>query len=159
MNITLETRLSQLWQEYPETELRWNEWAPSFAQLGNPVMRNVVAKTTSIEQAAKLSGLNPGELLNKVRAATGAARDPSLPEWLNEANITQRIDADAMLATGVHPVGLVRQTAAALAPGELLELKSSFRPDPLIELMKREGCRVHSLETAPGRHATYFTRT
>lgn len=159
MNITLETRLSQLWQAYPETEARWNEWAPSFAQLANPVMRQAVAKTTSIEQAAKLSGVNPGELMNKVRAATGEARDPSLPEWLNEANIAERIDADAMLATGVHPVGLVRQTAAALAPGALLELKSSFRPDPLIELMKREGCLVHSIETAPGRHATYFTRT
>lgn len=159
MNVTLDTRLSELWREFPETEARWNEWAPSFAQLANPAMREAVARTTSIESAAQLAGLNPGELLNRIRGVTGVARDPSLPAWLIEANISERIDADAMLATGVHPVGLVRQTAAALAPGALLELKSSFRPDPLIELMKREGCQVHSLETSPGRHATYFTRT
>lgn len=159
MNVTLDTRLSELWRAFPETEARWNEWAPAFAQLVNPAMREAVARSTSIESAAQLAGLNPGELLDRIRAVTGVPRDPSLPAWLVEANIAERIDADAMLATGVHPVGLVRQTAATLAPGALLELKSSFRPDPLIELMRREGCHVHSIETSPGRHATYFMRT
>lgn len=159
MTVTLETRLDQLWQQHPETQAHWDEWAPAFASITNPAIREAVAKSTTVERAANLAGLNPGELLQRIRAFTGDARDPSLPDWFREENITQRIDADAMLATGVHPVGLVRQTAAALAPGAIMELKSSFRPDPLIELMKREGCAVLSLESAPGRHATYFTRT
>ena len=159
MTITLETRLDQLWQHYPETRAHWNQWAPNFASITNPAVLEAVAKATTIERAASLAGLHPGELLQRIRAVTGAQPDPSLPPWLREENIAHRIDADAMLATGVHPVGLVRQTAAAIAPGAILELKSSFRPDPLIELMKREGCSVHSLEAAPGRHATYFTRS
>lgn len=159
MAITLETRLSQLWQDYPETSARWNEWVPAFASLTNETLRAAVARTTSIEQAASLSGLNPGELLGRIRTVTGVERDPNLPDWLREERIEERVDADAMLATGVHPVGLVRQTAGRLDPGAILELKSSFRPEPLIELMRREGCAVHSLEVAPGRHATYFTRT
>lgn len=159
MTITLDTRISQLWQEHPETRLHWDEWAPAFASLTNETMRETVAKSTSIERAANLSGIHPGELLARIRSAAGDTRDASLPDWLREEDVTERIDADAMLATGVHPVGLVRQKAGALAPGALLELKSSFRPDPLIELMKREGCEVHSLETSPGRHATYFMRT
>jgi hypothetical protein len=159
MTITLDTRLSQLWESYPATREHWDDWAPAFARLTNAAMRETVAKSTSIEQAANLSGLHPGELLARIRTVTGDARDPSLPDWLREENITDRIDADSMLATGVHPVGLVRQKCAALAPGALLELKSSFRPDPLIELMKREGCQVHCFEPSPGRHATYFMRT
>jgi hypothetical protein len=159
MNVSLDTRLSQLWQDYPETEARWNEWAPGFKQLANPAMRSAVAQATSIEMAAKLCGLNPGDLLNRIREATGAKRSPDAPAWFDEANVVERIDADAMLATGVHPVGRVRQAAASLAPGRLLELRSSFRPDPLIELMKREGCEVYCVEASPGRHATYFTRT
>lgn len=159
MTITLDTRLSQLWDEHPETRVHWDEWAPAFASLTNETMRASVAQATSIEQAANLSGIHPGELLARIRAVTGEARDPSLPEWLREEKVCDRIDADAMLATGVHPVGLVRQTVARLESGALLELKSSFRPDPLIELMKREGCEVHSVETSPGRHVTYFKRT
>ena len=49
------------------------------------------------------------------------------PDWLNPENITEMIDADAVLATGVHPLGKVKQAAAALKPGAIVVLTSGFQ--------------------------------
>lgn len=81
------------------------------------------------------------------------------PVWLAAERVAVVIDADRMLEGGEHPVGRVKQAAAALAPGGIVQLESSFRPEPLIEMMIREGLAVYSQEAAPGRHTTYFCRT
>ena len=90
--------------------------------------------------------------------AEAPANDGPAPGWLAEDRIRVEIDADAMLETGEHPVGKVRQSVANLHAGEIVRLTSSFRPAPLIETMARGGVAVYSAEVAPGRHATYFCR-
>ncbi|HTP33868.1 MAG TPA: hypothetical protein VMJ75_16930 [Candidatus Acidoferrales bacterium] len=58
-----------------------------------------------------------------------------------------------MLEGGVHPIGKIREAVGALGPGEVVVLRSGFRPEPLIEII-RAGATVHS--SVQG--ATHYTR-
>lgn len=174
--ITPETKVGALLEAYPGIEDHLIAWVPAFSKLKNPILRKTVAKVATLEQAARIGGIGTKELLQRLREAVGQtaaesacgggcghasgapAESGPAPEWLAEERVRAEIDADAMLETGEHPIGKVRQTVANLRTGEILRLTSSFRPVPLIETMARAGMAVYSAEVAPGRHATYFCR-
>jgi len=58
----------------------------------------------------------------------------------------------------VHPLGKVRECAASLKDGELVCLRSSFRPEPLLDAMARGGFSVCCVPNQPGGHVTYVSR-
>ncbi len=64
------------------------------------------------------------------------------PPWLHEDRITCVIDAGAMLQTGEHPIGRVRQAAAELPPGGIVKILVPFRPAPLLDTLARAGYSV-----------------
>ena len=160
-----ETTVGALLEAYPEVESVLVGMAPAFAKLRNPIVRRTVAKVATLEQAARIGGVSLQAMILKLREATGQ-RGADLPvfepietkgddwAWLAQGCIVAEIDADAMLERGVHPIGKVREAVGALGPGEVVVLRSSFRPEPLIETMRRGGAVVHS--SAQG--ATHFTR-
>ncbi len=159
--ITAETKLSAMLETYPAVSEALLSMVPPLALLQNPVLRQAVIETTTLEQAAQLAGLDVRDLVTKLRKAAGetdAPADPDAPAWLATGVVRLTIDAAAMLATGVHPIGKVRESAAALRPGEVVRLTSPFRPEPLIETMRRAGFAVYSAETAPGNHLTSIAR-
>jgi hypothetical protein len=80
------------------------------------------------------------------------------PDWVKRDLIRHEIDADSMLERGVHPIGKVRESSASLHPGEIVLLKSSFRPEPLLESMRQRGFTVFCAESSPGRHETFITK-
>jgi hypothetical protein len=146
-------------------------WVPAFARLRNPILRKTVAKVATLEQAARIGGVSVRDLVRKLREATGqpgleildapggsADAFAETPAWLKEGLVRFTIDADSMLEHGEHPIGKVRQSVAALAQGEIVRLTSSFRPEPLIDTMRRGGLAVYATESPPGRHVTYFSR-
>jgi hypothetical protein len=77
--------------------------------------------------------------------------------WLTSDRVVEEIDADAMLERGVHPIGKIRETVGVLGPGEVVVLRSSFRPQPLIETLRRAGAAVHSSMQGT-THLTWFGR-
>jgi hypothetical protein len=166
--ITPETKIGALLEAYPEVEQILIAWAPAFEKLRNPILRKTVAKVATIEQAARIGGVSVREMVCKLREAVGQT-GPEVAEdvpatqsdgagWLARCAIADDIDADDMLARGVHPGGRVRQGAAKLKPGEVIRLKSSFRPEPLIHAMREGGFEVHSFAASPNRYVTYFGR-
>lgn len=166
--ITPDTKVGELLAAYPGVEEHLIAWAPAFAKLRNPILRRTVAKIATLEQAARVGGISVRDLVRRLREAVGqpageadaAATEASeeTPAWVNDEHVRFAIDADAMLETGVHPIGKVRACAAELRPGELIKLTSSFRPEPLLETMRRGGLTVYCAEFTPGRHATYMAR-
>jgi TusA-related sulfurtransferase len=62
------------------------------------------------------------------------------------------IDPDKM------PIVTVLQRAATLQPGEMLELVTTFLPAPGIEIMKRKGLLVWSVQQAPELIRTYVSK-
>jgi hypothetical protein len=165
--INPETKVGALLEAYPGIEEQLIAMAPEFARLKNPVLRKTVARVATLEQAAKVGGIPVRDLVRRLREAVGqeagevaaAAAAPvngKPPAWLREERVRFEIDADSMLKTGEHPIGKVRECVARLEAGEVVRLTSSFRPEPLLEVMRRGGNEVYSAETSPGRHVTYI---
>jgi hypothetical protein len=165
-----ETTVGALLEAYPELESALIEMAPAFAKLRNPVVRRTVAKVATLEQAAKIGGISLQSMILQLRNLTGQSVQelPVLePEheassdnasWLTAGRIVEEIDADAMLERGIHPIGKIREAVAALAPGEVVVLRSSFRPQPLIETLRNAGAAVHS-SSEGAAHLTWFGRS
>lgn len=167
--INPETKVGALLEAYPGIDETLIAWVPAFAKLRNPILRKTVAKVATLEQAAKVGGVSVRDLVRKLREATGQAAqdlpaDSSRPEpseppaWLDRGRVEATLDADAMLKTGEHPIGKMRQAAGSLTRGGIVRLKSSFRPEPLIQSMIHAGYEVYSVEEAAGEHATYVAR-
>ncbi len=171
--ITPQTKVGELLEAFPGLDDTLAEWVPAFRKLKNPVLRRTVAKVATLEQAARVGGVSVRDLVLKVREATGQPAEASngevpaaetasdgdeLPAWLDPSRVRYSIDADKMLETGEHPIGLVRRYLASLEEGELIQLASSFRPEPLIELMSKSGVAVYCRQDGPGRYITWFCR-
>ncbi len=166
--ITPDTKVGALLEAYPGIEELLIARVPAFEKLRNPILRKTVAKVASLDQAARMGGIGVRELVCTLRKAVGqepgdelpaeetASPPSSLPAWAAAGQERFVIDADSMLAAGVHPIGKVRQCSASLKPKEFLKLTSSFRPEPLLDAMSESGYAVYSHETSPGSHVTYI---
>jgi hypothetical protein len=163
------TKVGDLLDAYPGMEEVLIGIAPAFSKLRNPILRKTVAKLATLEQAAKIGGVTVREIVAKLREAAGQGGDeiaetpaPACAEpppcWFSESRVGMRVDADAMLEQGVHPLGLVMQSASKLERGAIIRIESGFRPEPLIEKMQAQGLAVWSRETSPGRHVTDICR-
>jgi len=75
--------------------------------------------------------------------------------WLASGQVVEEVSADRMLERGEHPIRRIRESVAALEPGQALLLHSSFRPEPLMETMRRAGVAVHCVAEGPV-YVTYF---
>lgn len=167
--ICADTKVGPMLDAYPALEEVLISLAPPFAKLRNPMLRRTVAKVATLAQAARIGGLPVNELVRKLRESVGQtscnstgagadAHDTGEPEWVLRSRVAHDLDGDEMLEAGVHPIAKVRNCAQSLASGEVIRLTTSFRPEPLIDVMREAGIGVYSAETAPGRHTTWFTK-
>jgi len=169
MSLTIDagTRIGALIAAHPEVQASLVEWIPALDPLNNPAL-----DTTSLERAAAMGGLEARELVERLRSLTGqpepepavcncqhGATTPEepMPEWVSSVAVVEVIDADAMLATGVHPIGTIRAAAAALDVGQAVRMNVGFRPEPLMEKMRSAGFRVWCGQLQPGRHSVFVT--
>jgi hypothetical protein len=162
------TTVGALLDAYPEAEAVLIDLAPAFEKLRNPVVRRTVAKVATLEQAAKIGGVSLRTLIGKLRECTGqggaevlpasgGGNSDAVPAWVVSGRVVEEVDAEAMLERGVHPIGKVREAVRGLAPGEVVVLRAPFRPEPLIDTMRRSGALVYCAPA--GRcHVTYLAR-
>ena len=164
------TKVGPLLDRYPQLEDILIGLAPPFKKLRNPLLRKGVAKVASLKQAAAVGGLPVEELVNKLRAAVGqeaiASEHPSesisyfsaQPEWFAASKLMISIDERAADQDRM-PIVAVLQEATRLRPGEMLELVTTFLPAPGIEIMKRKGLRVWSVQQDPNLIRTYVSKS
>jgi len=165
-------KVAALLEAYPALEEVLIAQAPAFERLRNPVLRRTVARVATIEQAAAIAGLSGRDLVTTLRRAAGQPVDEAvagesaagtgdddgpLPTWVDPARVRRVIDADAILAGGAAPLASVFEAARALDGDDLLEIRVSFRPVPLVESLERQGytCHVHA---AAGGFVTYVKK-
>ena len=170
--ITPETKIGALLDAYPGIEEVLIAWVPAYSKLKNPILRRTVVKVATLDQAAKVGGVNIRDLLHKLREATGqgtldtasassavaTGETGELPSWLDKGRVCYNLDADSLLETGEHPIGRIRKYLSAGEVGQIIRLTSSFLPAPLIDSMRKSGLAVWTTETEPGCHTTYITR-
>ncbi len=168
--ITPATKVAELLAAYPELETTLIEVSPVFAKLKNPVLRRTIARVTSLARAAEVAGLPARDLVVRLREAAGldgAFDEPPAAEscacggestaWADPGRVCWTVDADAMLATGTHPVGEVLIRAGELQGDALGLLRSSFKPAPLVEKLESAGYRVATV-SGDGGFATFIGR-
>ena len=169
LSINAQTKIGELLDAYPQLEETLLELSPTFAKLKNPILRRTVARIATLEQAARMAGLSPQNLVARLREAAGppsgaveiaadgaaTAAQPA-PGWIVAGRVVETIDADTMLESGEHPLGHLARGADKLGPGELICVQSSFRPVPLVETLAQRGVEGCITDKGGGRFATYF---
>jgi hypothetical protein len=163
------TKVAALLERYPELEAVLIGLAPPFKKLKNPILRRSVARIASLEHAAAVGRIPVVELVNRLREAAGqAALAPeacgdaasyftSQPAWFDAGKIKASIE-ERLSDPHKMPVTQLLEAAARLAPGEIVELITTFIPAPGIEVMKKKGFLVWSAMENPELIRTYVTR-
>ena len=154
--ISPETKVGDLLEAYPESENVLIRLAPKFKALRNPVLRRTVAKVTSLEQAARVGGIQVSELVLALRQELGVEGDTmgegvsagpdERPQWVDGAEPGATIDADELLSSGKTPVAEASQALAELGNGGILRITAEFQPAPLIDALRAKGHEVYASE-------------
>jgi Domain of unknown function (DUF1858)./Uncharacterized conserved protein (DUF2249). len=169
-NITPDTKVAELLNDYPELEEMLKAFSPAFAALKNPVLRKTVAKVTSLQQAAKVGNVNVVEMVSTLRKEVGMAsleenfhsgyEDHPVPVAKKgpDTAVTFTLDVRPIIDAGDHPKDAVLAQAEKLRPGECMEFIAPFPPIPLINLLQKRGYKITMLAPTEGIVRTYVER-
>ncbi|MER3480262.1 MAG: hypothetical protein C4327_07195 [Meiothermus sp.] len=165
-----EMKVSEVLERHPELLGVLVEASPAFARLKNPLLRRTMPRLVSVAQAARIGGLEPAALVERLNRALGieptreaeAPPDESLlgtpaPAWL-ERPIGFRLDVRPILAAGGEPFGAIMAAAQEVPEGERLILEAPFEPIPLYRVMRKKGFAAWCEQVGPEHYRVHFLR-
>jgi hypothetical protein len=164
------TKVGALLDEYPELEEVLIGIAPPFKKLKKTLLRKSVAKVATLQQAATVGRVPVDELVNKLRVAVGQAPIASedvgdtvsyfsdQPDWFDAAKIVASIDERDAGEKDPMPLATLLQKATRLKQAEIVELTTTFIPAPGIDIMKKKGFLVWSVQEESELIRTYFSK-
>ena len=161
MEITFDTKVGELLDAYPFLEEELIKINPRFKKLKNPILRRTVAKIATLKQAARVGGMESLELVNKIRAILGepplqqqidvADDQEKTPNWITKEPVAI-LDANELLDQGKNPLAELNKALKSVRQDDMVLLKADFRPEPLIEEMKKRGHEIFVQQNG----ATFF---
>ena len=152
--ITKDWKVSQVLDSYPATLDAFLEVSPHFSKLKNKVLRKTIARRVTLEQAARVGGVNVNNLLMKLNMKAGLDMDTNK---LTESNIEHEernvvpdfrevlLDVRPVIESGTDPFKSIIRTVKEMNEDEMLHLINSFEPVPLYSVMHTKGY-THSSE-------------
>jgi len=165
--ITPQTMVGDMLENYPELEDKLIEIAPIFEKLKNPILRKTVAKVATLKQAATIGNVQIGDLINQLREAIGqdsinvkndAPPKEAKPDWAKKENVKMEYDAFIDLENGIHPAGRVTKEIHDITGDELYLLLTPFVPAPLIQMVEEKGYDVYIDDLGEQMFETYIKR-
>jgi len=165
LQITPKMKVSELLDNFPDLEDKLIEIVPSFNKLQNPILRETLAKVTTLQQVSNVGGVSLADLINKLRLATGQNKidvdeekssKNQQPNWISDENIKITYDARTDLENGKHPLAKLTKEISTLNDNELYLLITPFLPGPLINVVKEQGFKVYSMGKTMGEVYTYI---
>ncbi len=133
----------------------------ALAKLRNSPMRRIMARVTTVAQAARLCGIPALQLLDELNAALGfelsdvsiAAADESqstpeiadqatAPDWTGQMAV--ELDVRDDLRNGREPFSRIMAAVARLSPSSVLLLRTTFEPVPLFSVLAKRGFEHHA---------------
>jgi len=167
--ITLETKIADLLNNYDGMKEILIEINPKFEKLNNPILRRTIAKVAGVKQAAIVGGMKPIELLNRLRKAVGQSpinqKETSItienlqeiPQWITQKpKIT--LDANKILDDGKNPLAELHKSLKDLKERDTVLILSDFRPEPLIDEFIKKKKRVYCQEVNNKEFLTYIEK-
>ncbi len=135
--------------------------APTLRGLRNPITRRVMGRLATMEQVARIAGLEPDLLLHRINRAMGepltiedrhaeSPQDtageretpaPDMPAFLANLPAERISDLDVRedLRQGREPFSRIMSARAQLRSGGVLRLRATFEPAPLYVVMGKQG--------------------
>ena len=164
--ITPDLMVGQFLDAYPELESELIAIAPPFEKLSNPVLRQTLAKITSLRQAAQVGGVSLGAMIGRLRQAAGIedewsgdeGSDTARPEWLDRVEVVDVDDARAEIERGEHPLPREKDALKNLQPGQAQVLITPFMPGPLLDKVREQGFTVWSQAVGEEEFHNTFAR-
>ena len=166
--ITLETKIADLLNDYEGMKDILIKINPKFKKLNNPVLRRTLAKIAGIKQAAVVGGMDPIDLLNQLRVAVGQTAIETIapqeevsvsaaPAWI-AAEPNAILDANALLDAEDNPLAKAYNLLREFDAGDILVIKADFQPEPLIEEFEKAGHEVYCQKVDENRFVTYVRK-
>jgi len=162
MAITPDAKLAAVLTAFPALEVLVADLVPSYGKLSSAALRQIAARTLTLEQAALSAGIPAPQFIMRLREAAGLPAAPAAthlsgaPEWVTNSQIVDTLDARPMLAQGQHPKAVVEQKFSAMQSGQIFLLITPFVPGPLIELARAQNVATWTRQGESGRFETYF---
>lgn len=146
-DITIQTKVGEILDHYPELEDVLLSMSPAFVKLKNPILRKTVAKFASLKQAAEIGNVDLSVMIRTLRQAAGltlsavddqnseALKEPK-PEWVNIESVSVVFNACPIIDGGGSPMQEILSKAGSLEKGQILKLQTPFVPAPIIDILK-----------------------
>ncbi len=168
MEIDLNTKIYDLLKEYPFLEDELIKINPKFKKLKNPVLRRTIARVAGIKQAAIVGGMEPLDLLNKIRRLVGKEEieniedneqkeEKSFPIWATKEP-KAIVNGNKLLDEGENPLSYINKVLKDFEQGDVLLLETDFKPAPLIDEFLKRGYEVFSAKESEDKFLTYIKK-
>jgi len=147
--ITPKTKVLELLEAYPQLEDVLIERVPAFKKLKNPILRNTVARITTLQQASIVGNVKIEELINLLREDVGQnlisiaeekGYNTSKPAWFIPSSIAIEHDVREMLDRGEQPVSMLLGELNRMSSGQICKVTAPFTPAPLLDKASSLGC-------------------
>lgn len=130
--------------------------SPTFEKLRSAAMRKTMARLVTVEQAARIAGIDAGDLVDRLnRALAGAAPAAAEPAPAaaelapipDAVRAMPPVDCDVRedLRAGIEPFRRILDAARSLPAGSVLRVRAIFEPAPLYAVLARQGL-AHATE-------------
>lgn len=141
--------------------------SPAFERLRRPAMRRVMSRLVTVEQAARVAGVDPDDLLARLNSVLGVKstgtraadedRDlaprpgPEIREEMEMSDLMPEtlasipedliVDLDVRpdLRRGEEPFSKIMAAKRRVPPGGVLRLRATFEPVPLYRVLAKQG--------------------
>ena len=168
-NITLDTTIAELLENYDGMKNILISINPKFKKLNNPILRRTLAKLATVKQAAVIGGMEPNDLVNQLRVAVGQEPVKTItniadnlnvaePDWIDDSKIKYILDANRLLDEDKNPLTETNLALNRLDLDSIISIKSDFIPEPLIDELKKRGLKVFTKKIDNSNFLTYIKK-
>lgn len=151
--------------------------SPAFEKLRSAAMRKTMAKLVTVEQAARIAGVDAAVLVDRLNAALlgaepavseePAPRPPArsvsaastVPAALLAVPAERIVDVDVReeLRAGIEPFRRIMDAARTLPGGHVLRVRAIFEPAPLYAVLAKQGLHHATEQLAPDDWRVWFS--
>jgi uncharacterized protein (DUF2249 family) len=151
--------------------------SPHFTKLRNRTMRRIMARLVTVEDAARMAGVDAAALVGELNAALGFAAAPTdvvaapsaesgpsgggatetsgAPAHPPGANIVE-VDVREDLRAGREPFSKIMAAVREVGTGDVLWLRATFEPVPLYTVLGKRGFLHEAREEEPEDWSIWF---
>jgi len=153
--ITKDWKVAKVLDTYPETLDAFLEVSSHFSKLKNRVLRKTIARRVTLDQAARVGGVDLNTLLVKLNKKAGCATEKeNTPMYdIDEETMKNKtakehkipslkeknLDVRPIIESGTDPFKSIMKTVKEMNDNEMLHLINSFEPVPLYSVMQKKG--------------------